>query len=181
MQFEVCCTVIYKSVLRKDFLKNFFLFEMVGEKQTPIFEDACENTLNKHTLGSMFMKFLVNNLVQYMHCLTAHIWQIGNIFYPCSFTVLDAPNMEFLFGLDMLRKHQVLAWVIFGPGHASDMVVPHAFHGPMQCMIDLKDNVLRVGGGEVSVPFLQGKWIIIGYHCTVYSTVYCKTMFTGKL
>lgn len=57
--------------------------------------------------------------------------KIGNIFYPCSFTVLDAPNMEFLFGLDMLRKHQ--------------------------CMIDLKDNVLRVGGGEVSVPFLQEK------------------------
>ena len=25
-----------------------------------------------------------------------------------------------------------------------------------QCIIDLKDNVLRVGGGEVSVPFLQG-------------------------
>ncbi|POO02873.1 Ubiquitin [Trema orientale] len=57
--------------------------------------------------------------------------KIGNIFYPCSFTVLDSPNMEFLFGLDMLRKHQ--------------------------CIIDLKDNVLRVGGGEVSVPFLQEK------------------------
>ncbi|KAI9115669.1 hypothetical protein K1719_013338 [Acacia pycnantha] len=57
--------------------------------------------------------------------------KIGNIFYPCSFLVLDAPNMEFLFGLDMLRKHQ--------------------------CSIDLKDNVLRVGGGEVSVPFLQEK------------------------
>ncbi|KAL3736551.1 hypothetical protein ACJRO7_025491 [Eucalyptus globulus] len=57
--------------------------------------------------------------------------KIGNIFYPCSFLVLDAPNMEFLFGLDMLRKHQ--------------------------CIIDLKDNVLRVGGGEVSVPFLQEK------------------------
>lgn len=57
--------------------------------------------------------------------------KIGHQFYPCSFTVLDAPNMEFLFGLDMLRKHQ--------------------------CMIDLKDNVLRVGGGEVSVPFLQEK------------------------
>lgn len=39
--------------------------------------------------------------------------------------------MEFLFGLDMLRKHQ--------------------------CMIDLKDNVLRVGGGEVAVPFLHEK------------------------
>lgn len=57
--------------------------------------------------------------------------KIGNIFYPCSFVVLDSPNMEFLFGLDMLRKHQ--------------------------CIIDLKENVLRVGGGEVSVPFLQEK------------------------
>ncbi|KAK4484739.1 hypothetical protein RD792_007332 [Penstemon davidsonii] len=57
--------------------------------------------------------------------------KIGSIFYPCSFLVLDAPNMEFLFGLDMLRKHQ--------------------------CIIDLKDNVLRVGGGEVAVPFLAEK------------------------
>ncbi|KAG6407379.1 hypothetical protein SASPL_130368 [Salvia splendens] len=57
--------------------------------------------------------------------------KIGSIFYPCSFMVLDAPNMEFLFGLDMLRKHQ--------------------------CIIDLKENVLRVGGGEVSVPFLAEK------------------------
>ncbi|KAK2982291.1 hypothetical protein RJ640_004936 [Escallonia rubra] len=57
--------------------------------------------------------------------------KIGTIFYPCSFMVLDAPNMEFLFGLDMLRKHQ--------------------------CSIDLKENVLRFGGGEVSVPFLQEK------------------------
>ncbi|CAA6670118.1 unnamed protein product [Spirodela intermedia] len=57
--------------------------------------------------------------------------KIGNIFYTCSFTVLDASNVDFLFGLDMLRKHQ--------------------------CIIDLKENVLRVGGGEVSVPFLQEK------------------------
>ncbi|GMP64895.1 hypothetical protein CsSME_00025943 [Camellia sinensis var. sinensis] len=57
--------------------------------------------------------------------------KIGNVFYPCSFVVLDSPNMDFLFGLDMLRKHQ--------------------------CIIDLKENVLRVGGGEVSVPFLQEK------------------------
>ncbi|KAL2945029.1 Protein DDI1-like protein 2 [Bienertia sinuspersici] len=57
--------------------------------------------------------------------------KIGNMFYPSSFTVLDSDNMEFLFGLDMLRKHQ--------------------------CIIDLKDNVLRVGGGEISVPFLPEK------------------------
>ncbi|KAF6153874.1 hypothetical protein GIB67_001107 [Kingdonia uniflora] len=63
--------------------------------------------------------------------------KIGNVFYHCSFVVLDAPNMEFLFGLDMLRKHQ--------------------------CIIDLKDNVLRVGGGEVSVPFLQEKDIPSSY------------------
>ncbi|CAK9148902.1 unnamed protein product [Ilex paraguariensis] len=57
--------------------------------------------------------------------------KIGNQFYPCSFLVLDSPNMEFLFGLDMLRKHQ--------------------------CIIDLKENVLRVAGGEVSAPFLPEK------------------------
>ncbi|GLJ08774.1 hypothetical protein SUGI_0095470 [Cryptomeria japonica] len=57
--------------------------------------------------------------------------KIGTIYYPCTFTVLDSPDLEFLFGLDMLRKHQ--------------------------CEIDLKQNVLRVGGGEVSVPFLQEK------------------------
>ncbi|CAI9283447.1 unnamed protein product [Lactuca saligna] len=38
---------------------------------------------------------------------------------------LDSPNMEFLFELDMLCKHQ--------------------------CITDLKDNVLRVGGGVVAV------------------------------
>ncbi|KAL9273647.1 DNA-DAMAGE INDUCIBLE 1-like protein, partial [Drosera capensis] len=27
--------------------------------------------------------------------------KIGHLFYPCSFTVLDSPNMDFLFGLDM--------------------------------------------------------------------------------
>eukprot|EP00246_Nothoceros_aenigmaticus_P012526 TRINITY_DN392_c0_g1_i2.p1 TRINITY_DN392_c0_g1~~TRINITY_DN392_c0_g1_i2.p1 ORF type:complete len:433 (-),score=74.94 TRINITY_DN392_c0_g1_i2:146-1444(-) len=57
--------------------------------------------------------------------------KIGSNYYPCSFTVLDHPHIEFIFGLDMIRKHQ--------------------------CVIDLKDNVLRVGGGAVAVPFLQEK------------------------
>ncbi|XP_024520291.1 protein DDI1 homolog 2-like isoform X1 [Selaginella moellendorffii] len=64
--------------------------------------------------------------------------KIGDHFYPCSFTVLDQPNPEFIFGLDMLRKHQ--------------------------CSIDLKDNVLRVGGGEIAVPFLQEKDIPRHFH-----------------
>ncbi|KAH9313238.1 hypothetical protein KI387_028273, partial [Taxus chinensis] len=63
--------------------------------------------------------------------------KIGTIFYHCTFTVLDSPDLEFIFGLDMLRKHQ--------------------------CEIDLKENVLRVGGGEVSVPFLQEKDIPVQY------------------
>lgn len=64
--------------------------------------------------------------------------QIGTNFYPCSFTVLDQADLEFIFGLDMLRKHQ--------------------------CSIDLKDNVLRVGGGEIAVPFLQERDLPMHLH-----------------
>jgi hypothetical protein len=44
----------------------------------------------------------------------------------------------------------------------------------LQCSIDLKDNVLRVGGGEIAVPFLQGdnlhyfccrKSVVFSLHC----------------
>lgn len=34
-------------------------------------------------------------------------WQIGPNFYSCRISVLESQNMEFLFGLDMLRRHQV--------------------------------------------------------------------------
>lgn len=64
--------------------------------------------------------------------------KIGQNFYPCSFTVLDQPDLEFIFGLDMLRKHQ--------------------------CSIDLKNNVLQVGGGEISVPFLQENQLPLHLH-----------------
>jgi DNA damage-inducible protein 1 len=38
-----------------------------------------------------------------------HIAQlkIGGTFFNCSFTVLDQPDMDFLFGLDMLKRHRV--------------------------------------------------------------------------
>ncbi|DAZ94278.1 TPA: hypothetical protein N0F65_010875, partial [Lagenidium giganteum] len=53
--------------------------------------------------------------------------KIGNYFYNCSFTILDQQNVDFLFGLDMLKRHQ--------------------------CCIDLHKNVLRLhdatGGHEV--------------------------------
>eukprot|EP00897_Mesotaenium_endlicherianum_P009986 jgi/Mesen1/9015/ME000565S08342 len=57
--------------------------------------------------------------------------KIGPNFYMCSITVLDSLGNDFLFGLDMLRKHQ--------------------------CCIDLQDNVLRVGRGEIAAPFLAEK------------------------
>eukprot|EP00026_Physarum_polycephalum_P003201 Phypoly_transcript_03211.p1 GENE.Phypoly_transcript_03211~~Phypoly_transcript_03211.p1 ORF type:complete len:439 (+),score=120.89 Phypoly_transcript_03211:138-1454(+) len=45
--------------------------------------------------------------------------QIGASFFPCSFTILEDQDMEFILGLDMLRRHQ--------------------------CTIDLNNNVLVIG------------------------------------
>ncbi|KAG0613906.1 hypothetical protein M758_6G138300 [Ceratodon purpureus] len=64
--------------------------------------------------------------------------KIGSNYYPCSFTVLEHADIEFIFGLDMLRKHQ--------------------------CTIDLKENVLWIGGGEHAVPFLQEKDLPLHLH-----------------
>ncbi|KAL4437177.1 hypothetical protein ABPG75_004316 [Micractinium tetrahymenae] len=53
----------------------------------------------------------------------------GDHFFPCSITVLDQDGMEFLFGLENLKRHQ--------------------------CCIDLKDNVLRFGSTGAALPFLS--------------------------
>ncbi|PRP75539.1 DNA damage-inducible protein 1-like [Planoprotostelium fungivorum] len=55
--------------------------------------------------------------------------KIGNTFFPCSFSILEEQSMDFLLGLDMLRRHQ--------------------------CSIDLASNVLRIG--DESSPFLSEK------------------------
>ncbi len=52
--------------------------------------------------------------------------QLGSIFIPISITILEDDSMEFLFGLDNLKRHR--------------------------CCIDLNSNVLKVG--EESIPFL---------------------------
>ena len=54
--------------------------------------------------------------------------KIGNDFFPCTFSVLDNQPMEMLLGLDMLKRHQ--------------------------CVIDLKENVLKIGTTSTSAPFL---------------------------
>jgi DNA damage-inducible protein 1 len=52
--------------------------------------------------------------------------QLGSIFIPISITILEDDSMEFLFGLDNLKRHR--------------------------CCIDLNSNVLQVG--EEKIPFL---------------------------
>jgi DNA damage-inducible protein 1 len=52
--------------------------------------------------------------------------QLGSIFIPISITILEDDSMEFLFGLDNLKRHR--------------------------CCIDLNSNILKVG--EESIPFL---------------------------
>ena len=55
--------------------------------------------------------------------------KVAGILMPCAITVLEKEqDMDFIFGLDMLKRHQ--------------------------CCIDLKENVLRLGTIEKSVPFL---------------------------
>ena len=52
--------------------------------------------------------------------------KLGELFLPTSFAIMELQNIDILFGLDMLKRHQ--------------------------CSIDLASNVLRIG--DTVVPFL---------------------------
>ncbi|KAA0193434.1 DNA damage-inducible protein 1 [Fasciolopsis buskii] len=54
--------------------------------------------------------------------------EIGGVFLPTSFIVLQDQTLDLMLGLDMLKRHQ--------------------------CCIDLKRNVLLLDGGRVETPFL---------------------------
>eukprot|EP00854_Cymbomonas_tetramitiformis_P006872 gene6872-8205_t len=54
--------------------------------------------------------------------------EVGGKHLPVSITVLENQDMEFLFGLDLLKRHQ--------------------------CCIDLSENKLKIGSAGVAVPFL---------------------------
>jgi DNA damage-inducible protein 1 len=57
--------------------------------------------------------------------------KVGGSFFGCSFTILERNDVDLLFGLDMLKRHQ--------------------------CLIDLRENCLHIGSGNVKVPFLAEK------------------------
>jgi DNA damage-inducible protein 1 len=56
--------------------------------------------------------------------------KLGSTYFPCTFTVLEKDDIDFLLGLDMLKRHR--------------------------CVLDLAENVLRLEGanGHEVVPFL---------------------------
>lgn len=39
--------------------------------------------------------------------------KIGNRYFPCSFTIVESDNLEFLIGLDTLRQHSVCFFLSF--------------------------------------------------------------------
>lgn len=55
--------------------------------------------------------------------------EIGGKIFMCSFTILETSDIDMLFGLDMLKRHQ--------------------------CSIDLHLNALTLNAGEIIVPFLS--------------------------
>lgn len=55
--------------------------------------------------------------------------EIGGQKFACSFTILEDNKVDFLFGLDNLKRHQ--------------------------CCIDLAANMLHLNNGQLSVPFLS--------------------------
>lgn len=57
--------------------------------------------------------------------------KIGAHHFPCSFTILETSDVDFLFGLDMLKRHL--------------------------CVIDLKSGLLGLGSAGATVPFLSEK------------------------
>ena len=69
--------------------------------------------------------------------------EIGGKFFMCSFTILESSDIDMLFGLDMLRRHQ--------------------------CSIDLHLNALTLNTGEIVVPFLSEAEINIKMHSTMKS------------
>ncbi|KAK9168634.1 hypothetical protein Syun_000774 [Stephania yunnanensis] len=78
----------------------------------------------------LHLSIVGHNQQLYLKAVLSVVGMLFSILYSLVYLVLDSPNMEILFGLDMLRKHR--------------------------CVIDLQENVLRVGGGEDTIPFLQG-------------------------
>jgi len=71
--------------------------------------------------------------------------KMGNSYFPISVTILETNDIDFLFGLDMLKRHR--------------------------CVIDLAKNVLRVEGstGIEETPFLSEKDLIEANSSGIFS------------
>lgn len=95
------------TIMNKECAERCNLLSMVDER----FKGVAVGVGTRNTLGKIHLADL----------------KIGSIFIPVSFIILDGGNIEFILGLDILRRHA--------------------------CTINLKDNVLQIN--DTSVPFLS--------------------------
>ncbi|CAI9780165.1 unnamed protein product [Fraxinus pennsylvanica] len=87
--------------------------------------------------------------------------KVGNNFYLCTFTVLDSPNMELLFGLDMLRKHQENV-LRFG---GEEVSVPFLAALPLNSTITIPSAEFSCNASEIGFDFCTINQPIINIFC----------------